>query len=192
MMHRSAGRYRSAGSRPREGRRPAFNPAPRPAPHIAWCAGLLVFLILVSGVGRAAMLETAEFVVSVSDGQGNSRSVISNVVPYLPERACFGWRIRLADRRALVRYREVLKLPQAPKFWSGENDAYSPHSFSADRTTATTEEFAAPDKEGWIASSWCIAAGDPTGPHSIDVFIDGQLAKHFDFEVKIIGEAKDK
>ena len=134
--------------------------------------------------GYGFTLEAAEFVVSVSDGEGNERSMEADVVPYLPERACFGWRIRFAEAPPLVRYREVLKLPEAPAFWSGENDAYSPHVYSADRTTATTEQFAAPDPEGWIESAWCIAEGDPVGAHSIDVYIDDRHVKRFDFEVR--------
>ena len=147
-------------------------------------AVLLAAGALLSAPVQAFSVESTVFVVSVSDGQGNARSFESNLVPYLPDRACFGWRIRLAEPPVLVRYREVLTLPEAPVFWSGENDAYSPHAFSADRTTATTEEFAAPDPEGWIASSWCLAEGDPTGPHSFDIYIEGELIKRFDFEVR--------
>lgn len=146
--------------------------------------GLVALWLVAPGQGHAFTLKDAEFVVSVSDGEGNDRRALSNLVPYLPDRACFGWRLQLADVPPLVKYREILKLPVAPAFWSGEGDEYSPHQFSADRTMVTTEEFAAPDAEGWIASSWCIVQGDPAGPHSIDVYIDGQLARHFDFEVK--------
>lgn len=137
---------------------------------------------------HAAEVAEVEFLVSVSDGEGNQRSIQADVVPYLPDRACFGWRLRLAGAPALVRYREVLTLPEAPAFWTGEDDSYSPHKYSADRTTATTEEFAAPDKDGWISSHWCIAEGDPVGAHSIDVYIDGHLVRHFAFEVKKLGE----
>src|SRR3546814_14139846 len=68
---------------------------------------------------------------------GSERSIASTLVPYLPDRACFGWRIRLAEAPPVVRVREVLRLPEPPLFWSGEDDPYSPHVFSADRTTAT-------------------------------------------------------
>lgn len=135
-------------------------------------------------------VEAAEFVVSVGDGEGSERSIASTLVPYLPDRACFGWRIRLAEAPPVLRLREVLRLPEPPLFWSGEDDEYSPHVFSADRTTATTETFAAP-KDGWIESRWCIAEGDPVGAHSIDVFIEGELVRHFDFEVKKPREPAD-
>ena len=136
-------------------------------------------------------VEAAEFVVSVSDGEGIERSAVANVVPFLPERACFGWRLRLAGAPPVVRVREVLQLPEAPAFWSGEDDAYSTHTFSADRTTAITEEYKAP-RDGWLESSWCIVEGDPVGPHSIAVYIDGTLARHFDFEVRKMGDDTDK
>jgi hypothetical protein len=149
--------------------------------------GLCAALALAGGGAAAAgsgyTVEVAEFVVSVGDTEGNDRTIVSDLVPYLPNRACFGWRIRLAEAPSLVRLREVLTLPQPPAFWSGEDDEYSPHVFSADRTTATTEKFEAP-KDGWLESNWCIAEGDPTGPHSIDVFIEDEFVRHFDFEVK--------
>ena len=151
---------------------------------------------LASLVGQPAqaqgvVVERTEFFVSVIDGEGNQRSVEADVVPYLPNRSCFGWRARLAGSPGLVQYREVLQLPEAPAFWSGEEDAYSPHSYSADRKTATTEQFAAPDAEGWISSTWCVVEGDPTGPHAIDVYIDGRHINHFDFDVKKLADSAD-
>ncbi len=153
-----------------------------------WVLAPVESLAQTSAEAPGFTVETAQFVVSVGDGAGGLRTFDSDLVPYMPDRACFGWRIRLADAPPVIRYREVLKLPTAPEFWSGENDEYSPHSFSADRTTAITEEFTAPD-DGWISSSWCIAEGDPTGAHSIEVYIEGQLIRHFDFEVKKLREA---
>src|SRR3546814_11803475 len=110
-------------------------------------------------------VEAAEFIVSVGDGEGGERRIASTLVPYLPDQACFGWRIRLAEAPPVVRVREVLKLPEAPAFWSGEDDPYSTHVFSADRPTATTEASTAP-AEGWISSDWCNAAGEPLGAQS--------------------------
>ncbi|MGF1592060.1 MAG: hypothetical protein ACFCUW_02200 [Kiloniellaceae bacterium] len=163
------------------------------APRLLRAAGFCGLLALSGGPAVAAgagyQVEAAEFVVSLDDGEGNERSVVSDLVPYLPNRACFGWRIRLADAPALVRVREVLKLPAAPDFWSGEDDQYSPHTYSADRTTATTEEFAAP-KDGWLSNQWCIVEGDPTGAHFIEVFIEDELVRRFDFEVKKPSETR--
>ena len=161
---------------------------------LAAAFGLYAALALAGGGAAAAgsgyTVEVAEFVVSVGDAEGNDRTIVSDLVPYLPNRACFGWRIRLAGAPPLVRLREVLTLPHAPAFWSGEDDEYSPHVFSADRTKATTETFEAP-KDGWLESNWCIVQGDPTGPHSIEVFIEDDLVRHFDFEVRKPGEAQN-
>jgi hypothetical protein len=140
----------------------------------------------LTATGAAAAdygIEAAEFIVSVDDGEGNERRIASTLVPYLPDRACFGWRIRLGEPPSVVRVREVLQLPSAPAFWSGEDDPYSLHVFSADRTTATTEDYKAPE-DGWIFNEWCIAEGDPVGAHAIDVFIEDELVRHFEFEVK--------
>lgn len=156
-------------------------------------AAVFVAVLTAIATGAAAYtVEDAVFLVSILDGEGNARSVEADVVPYLPNRACFGWRIRLAGAPSLVRTREVLKLPAAPAFWSGENDPYSPHTFSADRRTATTEEFAAPDADGWISSTWCLAEGDPVGPHSVEIYIDGELVRRFDFEVKRMDKPAEK
>src|SRR3546814_6785885 len=86
-------------------------------------------------------VEAAEFIVSVGDGEGGERRIASTLVPYLPDQACFGWRIRLAEAPPVVRVREVLKLPEAPAFWSGEDDPSSTHVFSADRNPANTEDY---------------------------------------------------
>lgn len=153
------------------------------APAVAALAALLLTGGAVQAVSEGIRVEATEFIVSVGDGEGNERRIASTLVPYLPNQACFGWRIRLADAPPLVRIREVLKLPQPPAFWSGENDPYSPHVYSADRTTATTEEYKAPT-DGWIDGTWCIAEGDPVGAHSIDVYVEDRHAHHFAFEVR--------
>src|SRR3546814_14323231 len=85
-------------------------------------------------------VEAAEFIVSVGDGEGGERRIASTLVPYLPDQACFGWRIRPAEAPPVVRVREVLKLPEAPAFWNGEDDPYSTHAFSSARPTPTTED----------------------------------------------------
>lgn len=153
---------------------------------VAVLAGLAIGAMAAppaSAAGSGYTVDVAEFVVSLGDGEGNERTIASDLVPYLPNQACFGWRIRLAEPPGVVRVREVLQLPEAPAFWSGEDDEYSPHTFSADRKTATTEEYKAP-VDGWLRSQWCIVEGDPMGPHSIEVYIDGDLIRNFAFEVK--------
>lgn len=155
---------------------------------LSLCAALALPGSPAAASTEGITVEAAEFIVSVGDGEGGERRIASTLVPYLPDQACFGWRIRLAEAPPVVRVREVLKLPEAPAFWSGEDDPYSTHVFSADRTTATTEEYKAPE-EGWISSDWCIAEGDPLGAHSIEVFIEDALVRRFDFEVKRPGEA---
>jgi len=153
------------------------------------CLALGCVLAALTGAAPAARaaetysVEVAEFVVSLGDAAGNERTIAADVVPYLPNQACFGWRIRLAVHPTVLKVREVLHLPVAPATWSGEDDEYSPHTFSADRRTATTEEFKVP-RDGWLDSHWCIVEGDPVGPHWLEVYIDDDLIKHFDFEVK--------
>jgi hypothetical protein len=185
--------YFAWGSQDREAERLIETTQIRRRAAMAVLAGLALGVLAAqpaSAAGSGYTVEVAEFVVTLGDGEGNERHIASDLVPYLPNQACFGWRIRLAEAPTLVRVREVLRLPEAPAFWSGEGDEYSPHTFSADRKTATTEEFKAP-VDGWLVSQWCIVEGDPMGAHSIEVFIDGDLIWHFDFEVKKASEFRN-
>lgn len=145
-----------------------------------------LFLLLAGPApGRAASVVRAEFVVMLRDGAGNQAVVQSNIVPLLPDRACYGWRIRLAGATGVVSFKEIFSIPAEPATWSGEKDEFSPNVIAKDRKTAVTEKFAMP-LEGWISHSWCVAAGDPAGNYSMDVHIEGKFAKRFDFEVRRI------
>jgi hypothetical protein len=46
-----------------------------------------------------------------------------------------------------------------------------------------TEREVAPD-QGLIFNTWSVAAGDPAGKYVIRVFVEGALAKTFEFEVR--------
>ena len=90
---------------------------------------------------KAFEIQKTEFVVGISDGSFEPVYSPSNVVPLLPDRACFGWRIWISGDEKLVFTREILKLPDQPAYWSGEDNSYDTSRISEDRTTATTEEY---------------------------------------------------
>ena len=133
---------------------------------------------------QSISIEAAEFLVFLNDSEGNQQSVFqSDLVPLIPNRVCYGWRIRLAGAERLVRFKEVFSLPAEPEFWGEENDEFSTSKISENRTISVTEMFI-PMQDGWIDHNWCVADGDPIGKHSIEVHINGQFAKRFDFQVR--------
>ena len=147
----------------------------------------LTALILATGFrpaqSQTVSIEAAEFLVFLNDGQGNTQILQSDLVPLIPNLVCYGWRIRLAGAEGLVRFKEVFSLPTEPEVWGGENDEFSTSAIAKDRTTSVTERFA-PLQDGWIDNSWCVADGDPKGWYSMEVHINGQFAKRFDFQVR--------
>ena len=129
-------------------------------------------------------IEAAEFLVFLYDSEDNEQFVFqSDLVPLIPDRVCFGWRIRLAGAEGLVRFKEIFSLPAEPESWGEENDEFSTIEISKDRMTSVTEMFVTL-QDGWIDNKWCIADGDPEGKHSMEVHINGQFAKRFDFQVR--------
>ena len=128
-------------------------------------------------------VEETEFLVTLSDRQGNTVMFRSEIVPLIPYRSCYGWRVRLSGDESLVKFKEIFRLPAEPEIWSAENDEFSTSRIAKDRRTSITERFAVPD-DGWIGNSWCVVEGDPEGTYSMDVYVNGEFVKAFDFEVR--------
>lgn len=152
-------------------------------PSVLW-SGLPV-AVLLAGVlpAQADSVRSAEFNIYLQDGRGNVQTVQSTVVPLVPKFACYGWRIRLDGKDRLVQATEVFTLPAAPKTWGNEGDQFSATDVAKDRLTSTTTLFY-PLKNGWFGHQWCVAAGDPTGPYTIKVYLAAHLLKQFDFVVQ--------
>jgi hypothetical protein len=145
----------------------------------------VTFLALATApaVARAPVVEESEFLVLLIGPDGSASVIESDVVPLIPDHVCFGWRIRVSGTDTVVKQVEELILPVAPDVWVGiEDDEFSPTQLSADRRTATTTTFVTP-QDGWMENTWCIAPGDPAGPHTIRVTADGALLREFDFTV---------
>lgn len=149
-------------------------------------AAMLAGTILLPATGLAQKQEFSVldkvFWISLVDRQGNEFIYESNRVPLMPNRACYGWRIRLSEVKGVIRFKEIFSLPTQPDFWGGERNEYSPNTITKDRQTSVTEKFAAPDK-GWISNSWCVAEGDPEGHYSMEVSINNKFIERFEFEV---------
>ena len=150
---------------------------------------VLLLVLVISTQSQAASVKAAEFLVSLHDREGNQTMIYqSNLVPLIPNRVCYGWRIRLASDKGLIKFKEIFSLPTEPEFWGGENDEFSPNAIAKDRKTSVTERFAYV-KDGWISHSWCVAKGDPEGKYTMEVYIEGEFAKRFDFEVRSVSSA---
>jgi len=138
-----------------------------------------------TALSQAISIEAAEFLVFLYDSEDNEQFVLqSDLVPLIPDRVCYGWRIRLAGSEGLVRFKEVFSLPaESEVFWAEEIDEFNTTVISKDRITAVTEMFITL-RDGWIDNTWCVEDGDPEGKHSMEVHINGQFAKRFDFQVR--------
>ena len=133
---------------------------------------------------QAVAATDTEFLVSVTDADGVAKIHASNVVPLIPDRACYEWRVKLGQGDKLVSVTEVFTLPAEPKQWGGiDGNEYSLSKLSGDRKVSETTMFYKP-QDGWISHGWCVAEGDPTGPYSIKVLVGDRLVHEFDFTVE--------
>ncbi|NWF60704.1 MAG: hypothetical protein HXY43_15945 [Fischerella sp.] len=120
-----------------------------------------------------------EFGVLRVEKSGKVTLIPTNKVP-LQEGTVYGWRVQLRDYQGEVTWREVFQLPQRPETWGTTNT--DNFSLSTDGTAAETKRTDL-TKDGVITNSWTIAAGDPMGKHTIEVYIDDRRIAAFEFEV---------
>ena len=156
---------------------------------ICLTVAVLLGSVGVSAHGNAAPLqieETKFFVQLFAPSDGSSvisQEFETTVVPLVPHRSCYGWRIKVAPSITLIRFREEFTLPSAPKFWSDENNEFATNKIIDERRTSVTNRFITPDK-GWVEHAWCVVEGDPEGEYSMKVHFNDQFIKQFVFEVR--------
>jgi hypothetical protein len=154
----------------------------------------ITFLFLFSGSSTASSLvtlvstEKADPLISIIDsrfyvGIRNSADEDfiwseSNFVSLIPGNTCYGWNILLDTGRESVQLKEVFILPSKPKTWGDEEGISLKHG---NRVSVSQKEVKV--ENGNIYNQWCVADGDPTGNHKIDVFVNGVLLKSFSFFV---------
>jgi hypothetical protein len=102
----------------------------------------------------------------------------SGFVPLIPENICYHWDIQLDTEMESVQVKEVFILPAKPRTWGDEEGM----SLQYDNKVSVKQEVVKLEN-GTISDGWCVAEGDPTGNHKIDVFVNGVLAKSFSFVV---------
>ena len=102
----------------------------------------------------------------------------SDFVPLIPKNTCYEWDIQLDTEMESVQVKEVFILPSKPKTWGDEEGMNLQHD-----NKVSVRQKVIKLENGTISSGWCVAEGDPTGNHKIDVFVNGVLAKSFSFVV---------
>ncbi|WP_196260204.1 hypothetical protein [Pelagibacterium limicola] len=147
--------------------------------HIASLGGALGLVLLawpLTAQEHPHIVDRA-FVVTVTDAAGNAESKYTTRVPLLPRQACFSWHIRFEGAPSELKITEILQLPAPAQIWETAGS-----QISADRTAAKTTRTITVE-EGWIGAYWCLAEGDPAGPHTIAVSSGAWLDETFSFEV---------
>ena len=102
----------------------------------------------------------------------------SDFVPLIPKNTCYEWDIQLDTEMESVQLKEVLILPSKPKTWGDEEGMELQHD-----NKVSVKQKVVKLESRTISGGWCVADGDPTGNHKIDVFVNGVLAKSFSFVV---------
>lgn len=146
----------------------------------------IVFIGAIMGLGLSAFPAAAQdepsvaervFVVSVAQKDGSVQTEETTQVPLLPGKACFAWQARIENAPASIEVLEVLQLPAPAGSW-GAGDSRISNDLTAAKTYRTLEPV-----DGWIGARWCLAEGDPLGPHSIMVTAGSWLDETYEFEV---------
>jgi len=128
----------------------------------------------------ALKIDRAVFLVSTKDRTGRSTTIESDVVPLLPGRSSYQWQLHLSDATPKsVTVKEILTLPAPPECWP-----LAPELTDENHGQRAITEETLDAKDGWISQSWRVADGDPPGPYSIEVHLDGALIYRFVFHVR--------
>ena len=148
---------------------------------------LLVALLVAWPTAASAfeITETAFEVYKMVDGEEVSEA--TTTVPLSPDdQTCWNWFIRSAETTGEVTFTERLVMPAAPESWG---DLSVPAEgqigllvLEEDGKVGVSTRKATLD-DGWFGHGWCILPGDPTGPHYVEVTVDGEMVQRFDFEV---------
>lgn len=147
---------------------------------LSWLAAL----VIAGSAGPSAAVEIVESVFQVGYTYNGTEHVLSDrAVPMLPENACYNWYLRAAKGEADITFVERFTLPVAVDWGTtgeGPNDATRIEEGGKVAVTTIEVTTAA---DGWFSHGWCVAEGDPTGEHLIEVSVDGAVLASFPFTV---------
>jgi hypothetical protein len=143
----------------------------------------LFCIVSILALAQPALAQTvleSDFTITVPNGSGEPVVESTTLVPLL-EGTCYDWHLKLAKTKGAVEITEVYTLPSAPETWGiSENSSIvvSDDQLSATSTLSLTPE------QGWIASGWCVSAGDPEGNYSFEIKSGDKLLETFEFELR--------
>jgi len=123
----------------------------------------------------------ADFGLFNAPESGRPLFVPAKVVPLTPYQG-YGWIMRIRTDKPRIRWREEFTLPAKPDTW-GDPEPLGSRSVSTDGRVSITEREVSPDR-GIIFNSWAVAPGDPKGRYVIRVFVEGFLARVFEFDAQ--------
>ena len=112
------------------------------------------------------------------DAQGEVVETTS--IPHRPGASCYSWVLLVEPENRTLSVRELFELPDSAETWNSDPSAVT--VVNRDRSGAVTE-FEESLGDGVITHSWCVAEGDPVGPHRIRVFVGDRLLHDFRFSV---------
>ena len=133
------------------------------------------------GAAKGYEVVSAEFGLFNSTSSTAADFAPTAVVPLTPNQG-YGWVMRLRTAKPKIQWREEFTLPASPGTW-GVPEPLGTRAVSEDGRTSVTEREVSPD-QGLIYNSWAVAPGDPKGRYVIRVFVEGDLAKVFEFDVQ--------
>jgi hypothetical protein len=133
------------------------------------------------GTSTSYEVVRADFGLFNSPESGKPLFVPTKVVPLTPNQG-YGWIMLLRTDKPKIEWREEFTLPVKPDTW-GDPEPLGSRSVSTDGRISITERVVSPER-GLIFNSWAVAPGDPKGRYVIRVFIEGSLAKVFEFDVQ--------
>jgi hypothetical protein len=142
----------------------------------------LVLAVLATLAATPALaLEVLESVLQVSyTHDGKSQVFNDTYVPLLPGNACYTWHVRVDRAGAPVDAVERMTLPVAIDWGTQPTEATV---IEEGGKVAVTTLPVLTDELGWFSHGWCVAEGDPTGEHLIEVAVDGATIASFPFTV---------
>ncbi len=147
-------------------------------------AAAITLVVVTLGAGPTLGAELLETVFQVTFAYVGSDEVLNDtVVPLLPDNACYNWYVRIEGPPPKAAT-ETLRLPVALGDWGTlATDPNDGIDISADGMVATRSFMPELDADGWFSHTWCVAAGDPLGAHSIEIALDDTALTRFDFTV---------
>lgn len=147
--------------------------------------GPVLAVLLLVAASPALAVELVDSVFQVTFRYAGTDEVLNDtVVPLVPNNACYNWYVRVGEGEAPKAATETLTLPVPLADWGTlATDPDDGIEISADNKVAVRTFTPELDADGWFSNAWCVAAGDPAGPHSIAIAVDGKPLTSFDFAV---------